>query len=128
MNHFFQLKNILLVLLIIVVIMPIASEINIYDWKACNWSFRCLCRQCAWNKYRYDGQYPTVQERQECLKKLGRRHPLNKNEETERLKRNARKNELAQIRRSTTGEPKKKAVAVQTSEAITQTECVCLFL
>lgn len=106
--------------------MPVASEIGIYDWRPCNWGSKCLCRTCSWNKYRYNGQNPTALERKECLKRLGRRYPLTKDEDTERKKRNARKTELKNIKRQ--GEPKIKTVGVLTTEVVTQTECVCLFL
>lgn len=78
--------------------MPLSNEIDIYDWKPCSYSIKCLCRRCSWLKYRYDGQYPTLEERKSCLKMMGRTYPLTKNEETERLKRNARKNELRRLK------------------------------
>ena len=78
--------------------MPLTSTIGVYDFIPCNHSYRCLCYQCSWDKYRYDGQSPTVQERAECLKKLGRSCSMWGDEAARRKKRNERKRERARER------------------------------
>jgi hypothetical protein len=67
---------------------------SIYDWTPCNHSFRCLCRNCSWAKYNYDGEKPTPEERKECLKKLGRQFHLLVDERERRYCNNERKKEL----------------------------------